>query len=354
MTSKPISEQDAHAIGVDAYVYFYPLVTMDITRKQSTNIEPGKEFGKGPMNMFVSIPAYPPADLKVVVRVNFDTLYSIAWLDLTKEPRSSPRRTPAGGTTCCRCSTCGRTSSRRPAGARRAPRRAISWSRRPAGAGRCPQGFTRIAAPTPYVWVIGRTKTDGPADYAAVHKIQAGYKVTPLSRLGQGPRAGRGEDRPERGHEDAAEDPGRHHAGRQILRLRGRTAQAAPAAHHRPADPRADEADRHRAGQELRLRQARPRREEGARRRARGRPAAHGVEGADARPRRQRLVDEHRHHGRLRQLLPQARHRRAAGPRRQPARGRDLSAESRRRHRQAARRRATSTRSTSTRGRRRR
>lgn len=37
--------------------------------------------------MFANIPAYPPADLKVVVRVNFDTLYSIAWLDLTKEPQ---------------------------------------------------------------------------------------------------------------------------------------------------------------------------------------------------------------------------------------------------------------------------
>ena len=82
----PLTEQEAHAIGVDAYLYFYPLVTMDITRKQSTNIEPGKEFGKGPMNMFVNVPEYPPADFKVVVRSNFDTLYSIAWLDLTKEP----------------------------------------------------------------------------------------------------------------------------------------------------------------------------------------------------------------------------------------------------------------------------
>src|SRR6266487_1148726 len=81
-----ITEEAAHSIGVDAYAYFYPLIIMDLTRKQSTNIEPGKEFGKGPMNMFVSIPEYPPADLKVVVRVNFDTLYSIAWLDLTKEP----------------------------------------------------------------------------------------------------------------------------------------------------------------------------------------------------------------------------------------------------------------------------
>ena len=41
-----ITEQEAHAIGVDAYVYFYPLMTMDVTRKQFTNIEPGKEFGK--------------------------------------------------------------------------------------------------------------------------------------------------------------------------------------------------------------------------------------------------------------------------------------------------------------------
>ena len=85
METNRISEQEARAIGVDAYIYFYPLVTMDITRLQSTNVEAGKELGKGPMNTFVNVPAYPPADLKVVVRVNFDTLYSIAWLDLTKE-----------------------------------------------------------------------------------------------------------------------------------------------------------------------------------------------------------------------------------------------------------------------------
>ena len=84
--SAMITEQEAHAIGVNAYLYFYSLLSMDITRKQSTNIEPGKEFGKGPMNMFVNVPEYPPANFKGVVRSNFDTLYSIAWLDMTKEP----------------------------------------------------------------------------------------------------------------------------------------------------------------------------------------------------------------------------------------------------------------------------
>src|SRR6266516_2304140 len=59
-----ITEAEAHAIAVDAYIYFYPLLSMDISRKTFTNVEPGKEFGKGPMNTFTNVPAYPPADLR--------------------------------------------------------------------------------------------------------------------------------------------------------------------------------------------------------------------------------------------------------------------------------------------------
>src|SRR5262245_48280387 len=186
-TPPAVTQEEAHAIGVDAYLYLYSLVTMDVTRKQMTNIEPGKEFGKGPMNMFVSIPEYPPANFKSVVRPNFDTLYSSAWLDLTKEPivMSAP-------------DTNGRyyllpildmwTDVFASPGWRTTGTQAGNFLVTPPGwDGSIPSGMTRISAPTPYVWIIGRTKTDGPADYAAVHAIQAGYKVTPLSQWGQTP-----------------------------------------------------------------------------------------------------------------------------------------------------------------------
>ncbi|MEW6436394.1 MAG: DUF1254 domain-containing protein [Pseudomonadota bacterium] len=176
--------QEAEAIAANAYVYFYPLLTMDITRKQFTNIEPGQAFGKGPMNMFVSLPAYPPANFKGVVRSNFDTLYSSAWLDLSSEPLvvSAPN-------------TDGRyyllpmldmwTDVFASPGWRTTGTQAGDFLVTPPGwTGSVPAGMTRISAPTPYVWIIGRTETDGPSDYDAVHKIQAGYKITPLSEWG--------------------------------------------------------------------------------------------------------------------------------------------------------------------------
>ncbi|SDR23446.1 Uncharacterized conserved protein [Rhizobiales bacterium GAS191] len=197
-TSQPISEQEAHAIGVDAYLYFYSLVTMDLTRKQLTNVEPGKAALGGPMNMFINIPTFPPADFKAVVRPNFDTLYSSAFLDLTNEPVivSVP---DTGGRyyllpmldmwTDVFASPGWRTTGTQEGNFLVTP---PGW--RPDLRDRfidefkLPKDTWRIDAPTPYVWIIGRTKTDGPPDYDAVHKVQAGYKVTLLSEWGKTPK----------------------------------------------------------------------------------------------------------------------------------------------------------------------
>lgn len=192
-----ITEQEAHAIGVDAYVYFYPLVTMDLTRKQFTNVEPGKEWGRGPMNTFSNVPEFPPADFKAVVRPNFDTLYSVAWLDLTKEPVvvSVP---DTGGRYYLLPLLDMWTDAFASPGWRTTGTQAGNFVVTPPGwrpdlrdklieKFKLPKDTQRIDAPTPYVWIIGRTKTDGPKDYDAVHKIQAGFKLTPLSRWGKVP-----------------------------------------------------------------------------------------------------------------------------------------------------------------------
>ncbi len=183
-----VTEEEAHAIGIDAYLYFYPMVTMDLTRRQATNIEPGKMLGRGPMNTFVNVPEFPPANFRDVVRPNFDTLYSIAWVDMTKEAAVISAPDTNGRYYLLPMLDMWSDVFASP-GWRTTGTQAGNFLVTPPGwSGTVPAGLTRISAPTPYVWIIGRTKTDGPPDYDAVHKIQDGYKVTLLTDWGKTPR----------------------------------------------------------------------------------------------------------------------------------------------------------------------
>jgi hypothetical protein len=188
MENNTINEQEAYEIGIEAYTYFYSLVLMDATRRQMVNVEAGKVVGRGPMNTFTHVRTFPPADFRDVVRPNFDTLYSIAWLDLTKEPIivSAPDTQDRYymlpmldmWTDVFACPGKRTTGT----GASRFAVVPPGWQ------GELPEDVQRIDAPTPYVWVIGRTQTNGPKDYEAVHKIQDGYTITPLSQLGRAPQ----------------------------------------------------------------------------------------------------------------------------------------------------------------------
>ncbi len=180
-----LTEKEAYEVSKEAYAYFYPMLSMEITRLQCTNLKAGEKPGHAPTNTFAHVRAYPDADFKTVVRPNFDTLYSVAWLDITKEPMIVS--IPAAGDRYYLLpmldmwSDVFASPGWRTSGTEEQHYAVVSksWS------GTLPEGVEKIEAPTPYVWVIGRTKTDGPDDYAAVHKFQDGMKLTPLSQWGK-------------------------------------------------------------------------------------------------------------------------------------------------------------------------
>jgi len=176
---------DPHQLGVEAYLYLYPLVTMEISRRQMTNIAAGQTPGRAPMGQFAHVPAFPAADFRIVVRPNFDTLYSSVWLDLSGGPVIVSTPDTAGRYfvfpvydmwTDAFAAPGWRTTG---TGEQHHALVPPGWS------GSLPGGVAAIVAPTPTVWIIGRTQTNGPADYEAVHQIQAGVAATPLARWGQ-------------------------------------------------------------------------------------------------------------------------------------------------------------------------
>jgi hypothetical protein len=174
-----------HEIGVDAYLYFYPLVSMEVSRRVLTNFSTATENG-GPENAFTNKRSYPAADFRAVVRPNFDTLYSQAWLDLTKGPLVISAPDTNGRYYLLPMLDMWSDVFASP-GWRTTGTKAGNWVVVPPGfTGTLPSGVDRIDSPTYHVWIIGRTKTDGPQDYAAVHAIQDGYRVTPLADWAKG------------------------------------------------------------------------------------------------------------------------------------------------------------------------
>ena len=178
-------QSDALAeLGVEAYTYLYPLVIMDLTRRQAVSAG-SKVLTAGPMNTFVHVRELPPADFKGVVRPNFDTLYSLAWLDLTRGPVVVSSAAVTDGRYYELPMYDMWTDEFAVPGSRTTGTDAGNWAVVPPGwAGELPPGVDRIDSSTPYVWIIGRTQTHGPPDYPAVHAIQDGYSIVPLANWG--------------------------------------------------------------------------------------------------------------------------------------------------------------------------
>ncbi|MFT4100689.1 MAG: DUF1254 domain-containing protein [Burkholderiaceae bacterium] len=181
-----LTPEEAHQIGVEAYTYAYPLVLMEVTRRVASNVvQPDPQRLRAPMGQFAHAPKYPDATFKDVVRPNADTLYSMLWFDVGKEPLvfSMP---DTGGRyyvlpimdmwTDVFATLGSRTTG---TGANEFVLVGPHWK------GETPAGMRVIVSPTNTGWVINRIQTNGADDYDYVHKLQAGFKAVPLSEQGK-------------------------------------------------------------------------------------------------------------------------------------------------------------------------
>jgi uncharacterized protein (TIGR03000 family) len=180
-----VTEEEAFEIGARAYIYGYPLVTMEMTRRVMTNTAEPKG-PHAPMGQFANMREYPTAAFKDITAPNADTLYSVAWLDVSKEPYvlSLPDEGDRyymmpmlSGWTDVFQSPGTRTTGDKP------QKYAITG---PNWKGALPEGVTEYRSSTNLVWIIGRTYCTGtPEDYKAVHALQDKYSLVPLSAYGK-------------------------------------------------------------------------------------------------------------------------------------------------------------------------
>src|SRR5262245_16794915 len=173
------------SIATEAYIYGYPLVTFDMARKQQTNVAtPDAEHA--PMGQMIKMRTYPAVDNHCCAAPNADTLYTIVWLDVSKEPwvlgipdmgdRYYIVPMLDGWSEVFKVASLPTTGGKAQTYAITGP----GWS------GTLPEGVTHVTSPTGMGWILGRIYSTGtPEDYKAVHALQDQFSVMPLSAYGK-------------------------------------------------------------------------------------------------------------------------------------------------------------------------
>ena len=183
--AKPPGLEEAVSTAIDAYLYGYPLITFDVARQQQTNVAvPDAEHA--PMGQMIKMRTYPAVDNHCCSAPNADTLYTEAWLDVSKEP--GVLGIPDMGSRYYIVPILDGYSevlsvASPPTTGYKTQTYAITG---PGWTGTLPLGVTEVKSPTGMVWILGRNYCTGtPPDYQAVHALQDKFSIVPLSSYGK-------------------------------------------------------------------------------------------------------------------------------------------------------------------------
>ncbi|HVB45138.1 MAG TPA: DUF1254 domain-containing protein [Streptosporangiaceae bacterium] len=180
----------AYATGLQAFIYGFPYIyNARLKHDWVTQSKDPAVIPYAAINHFWHASRLMDATYRDGGCPNNDTLYSVAWLDLTDEPviLSHPNMADRYftfeliGFSSDNFDYVGQRTTGTNAG-----HFAITG---PSWKGKLPPGVKKVKpSPTPWVLVLGRTLVDGAADLPEVRALQAQYKLTPLSKWGK-PRA---------------------------------------------------------------------------------------------------------------------------------------------------------------------
>ncbi|MET8798842.1 DUF1254 domain-containing protein [Nocardia sp. NPDC004568] len=165
-------------VAADAYIFGYPMILIDTFRRRALDYVS--------TNRFQHTSSLPPASQRTVVRIDLDNLYSVAWLDLRKEPvlfevPEIRDRYWVMQVLDAWSNTVSTPSNVRPEvepGASPPYTYAVTG---PGWAGKLPAGVVQLTVPTADAWLYGRVEVRGSADVPAVRAIQSQLRLAPLS-----------------------------------------------------------------------------------------------------------------------------------------------------------------------------
>ncbi len=184
-TSSQLSAREAQAIAADAYLYAYPLVTMETARRMQTNaVAPDMALGAGaPVNRYTHMARMPDALLHGIGSTpDADVLWSSLWFDVSREPLVIDVPDAQGRYFMMMLADMWSDVFAAP-GTRNAPpgRQTYAIAARD-WRGTLPRGVELLRAPTSSGWLHVRIAVAGSTDLAAAQVFQSNFDATPLSR----------------------------------------------------------------------------------------------------------------------------------------------------------------------------